>query len=151
MMSVFKKLIRRELGEINYNKYFTYIQKNLKNKSLESKEVYEDIYTKLKDKDIEAIARMHDRLNDAMLLAFRISKNYMFALIFYIAASTFILVKGLMPLIAISALGIMSVLFLIKTYEFVINKYCFIDAQIVLVYKSVLEKIILGHVKSRNL
>lgn len=151
MMSVFKKLIRRELGEINYNKYFTYIQKNLKNKSLESKEVYEDIYTKLKDKDIEAIARMHDRLNDAMLLAFRISKNYMFALIFYIAAATFILVKGLVPLIAITALGTMSVLFLIKTYEFVINKYCFIDAQIVLVYKSVLEKIILGHVKSRNL
>ncbi len=151
MMSVFKKLIRKELGEVNYNKYFTYIQKNLKNKSLESKEVYEDIYTRLKDKDIESIARMHDRLNDAMLLAFRISKNYIFALVFYIAASAFILLKGLVPLIAITALGTMSVLFLVKTYEFVINKYCFIDAQIVLVYKSVLEKIILGHVKSRNL
>lgn len=151
MMSVFKKLIRKELGEVNYNKYFTYVQKNLRNKSLESKEVYEDIYTRLKDKDIESIARMHDRLNDAMLLAFRISKNYMFALIFYIAASAFILLKGLVPLISIMALGTMSVLFLVKTYEFVINKYCFIDAQIVLVYKSVLEKIILGHVKSRNL
>ncbi len=150
-MSVFKKLIRKELGEVNYNKYFTYVQKNLRNKSLESKEVYEDIYTRLKDKDIESIARMHDRLNDAMLLAFRISKNYMFALIFYIAASAFILLKGLVPLISIMALGTMSVLFLVKTYEFVINKYCFIDAQIVLVYKSVLEKIILGHVKSRNL
>lgn len=151
MMSVFKKLIRKELGEVNYNKYFTYIQKNLKNKSLESKEVYEDIYTRLKDKDIESIARMHDRLNDAMLLAFRISKNYMFALIFFIVASVFILLKGLVPLVAITALGTMSVLFLVKTYEFVINKYCFIDAQIVLVYKSVLEKIILGHVKNRNL
>ncbi|HCL01822.1 MAG TPA: hypothetical protein DHW61_05305 [Lachnoclostridium phytofermentans] len=151
MMSVFKKLIRKELGEVNYNKYFTYIQKNLKNKSLESKEVFEDIYTRLKDKDIEAIAHMHDRLNDAMLLAFRISKNYMFAVVFYIAASTFILLKGLVPFIAITALGTMSVLFLIKTYEFVVNKYCFIDAQIVLVYKSVLEKIILGHVKRRNL
>lgn len=151
MMSVFKKLIRKELGEVNYNKYFTYIQKNLKNKSLESKEVYEDIYTRLKDKDIETIARMHDRLNDAMLLAFRISKNYMFALIFFIVASAFILLKGLVPLVAITALGTMSVLFLVKTYEFVINKYCFIDAQIVLVYKSVLEKIILGHVKNRNL
>ncbi|WP_029502001.1 hypothetical protein [Lachnoclostridium phytofermentans] len=151
MMSVFKKLIRKELGEVNYNKYFTYIQKNLKNKSLESKEVYEDIYTRLKDKDIESIARMHDRLNDAMLLAFRISKNYMFALIFFIVASAFILLKGLVPLVAITALGTMSVLFLVKTYEFVINKYCFIDAQIVLVYKSVLEKIILGHVKNRNL
>ena len=61
MMSVFKKLIRKELGEVNYNKYFTYIQKNLRSKTLESKEVYEDIYYRLKDKDIETIAHMHDR------------------------------------------------------------------------------------------
>lgn len=151
MMSVFKRLIRRELGEGNYNKYFTYIQKNLRDKSLESKEVYEDIYFRLKDRDIEAIAHMHDRLNDAMLLAFRISKTYIFALIAYIAGSIFLLSQGLMPAITIVALVLMSSLFLVKTYEFVINKYCFIDAQIVLVYKSVLERIILSHVKSKNL
>lgn len=151
MMSVFKRLIRRELGEGNYNKYFTYIQKNLREKSLESKEVYEDIYFRLKDRDIEAIAHMHDRLNDAMLLAFRISRTYIFALVAYFGGAIFLLSKETIPVITITALVAMSSLFLIKTYEFVINKYCFIDAQIVLVYKSVLERIILGHVKTKNL
>lgn len=151
MMSVFKRLIRRELGEGNYNIYFTYIQKNLREKSLESKEVYEDIYFRLKDRDIEAIAHMHDRLNDAMLLAFRISRTYIFALIAYLGGAIFLLSRQTIPVITITALAAMSSLFLVKTYEFVINKYCFIDAQIVLVYKSVLERIILGHVKTKNL
>ena len=151
MMSVFKRLIRRELGEGNYNKYFTYIQRNLRDKSLESKEVYDDIYLRLKDKDIESIAHMHDRLNETMLLAFRINRTYLFTLLAYLVGAIFLLTRGLLPVVTITALTIMSGLFIVKTYEYVINKYCFIDAQIVLVYKSVLEKIILGHVKSRNL
>lgn len=151
MMSVFRRLIRRELGEKSYNKYFAYIQRNLMEKSLESKEVYEDIYLHLKDRDIESIAHMHDRLNEAMLLAFRISKTYIFSVIVYLLGSIFILTRDLLPVITIASISVMSALFLIKTYEFLLNKYCFIDAQIVLVYKSVLEKIILSHVKNKNL
>lgn len=151
MTNVFKRLIRRELGEGNYNRYFTYIQQKLKERSLESKEVYDDIYFKLKDVNIESIARMHDRLNDAMVLAFRISRSYIFTLIAYLVGAIFLLSSGLIPSIAVIALTIISALFILKTYEYVINKYCFIDAQIVLVYKSVLERIILSHVKNKNI
>ena len=73
------------------------------------------------------------------------------AFIAYLAASIFLLVRGLNPAITIVALSLMSVCFIIKTYEFVVNKYCYVDAQIVLVYKAVLEKIILSHVKSKNI
>ena len=151
MMSVFKRLIRREFGEGNYNKYFTYIQRNLREKSLESKEVYDDIYLRLKDRDIESIAHMHDRLNETMLLAFRINRMYFFSLLAYLISSIFLLAKGLIPEVTITALVILSALFIVKTYEYVINKYCFIDAQIVLVYKAVLERIILNHVKRKDL
>lgn len=151
MMSVFKRLIRKELGEGSYNRYFTYIQKNLKNKSLESTEVFEDIYSSLKDRDIESIARMHDRLNTAMMQAFRISRTYVFAFLAYLAGAIFIVSQQLLPLITTLSITAMSVAFLYKTYEFIVNKYCFIDAQIVLVYKSVLEQLILGHVKSHKL
>lgn len=151
MTSVFQKLLKKELGSSNYNKYFDYVQGNLKNKSLESKMVFEDLYTRLKDKDIETIAKMHDRLNDAMLLAFRISKTYFMAFIIYVAASAFIIFKGLVPSITIVSLVLISVCFLIKSYEYVLNKYCYVDAQLVLVYKAVLETIILGHVKSRKI
>ena len=36
----------------------------------------------------------------------------------------------------------MCILFLAKTYEFIINKYCFIDAHIVWIYKTVLDRIL---------
>ena len=151
MTSVFKKLLKRELGVNSYNKYFSYIQDNMQKKSMEGKVVYEDIYKRLKDKDIETIAKMHDRLNDSMVLAFRISKTYIFSFIAYLAASIFIIAKGLVPSVAIVALVLMSACFILKTYEYVINKYCYVDAQIVLLYKAVLENIILGHVKSKKI
>ena len=151
MTSIFQKLLKKELGIISYNRYFTYIHKNMQNKSLEGRAVYEDIYKRLKDKDIESIARMHDRLNDSMTLAFRISKTYLLAFIAYLAASIFIIVKGLPVSITIVSLVLMSVCFILKTLEYVINKYCYVDAQIVLLYKAVLESIILGHVRGKHI
>ena len=41
----------------------------------------------------------------------------------------------------------MNVAFVYKTYEFISNKFCYIDAQIVLVYKAVLDRIILNEHK----
>lgn len=142
MASIFKKLISRELGEMNYNRYFFCYQKAITNKTSNSKEIYNDMYDKLKDKDLRAIKRMHDRLNDAMLLALHISKTYLFTFLFYIGAVAFTLSIGVRPLLTIVGLVAMSVCFLFKTYEFIVNKYCFIDAQILLVYKAVLDELI---------
>lgn len=142
MTSVFKKLISRELGEMNYNRYFFCYQKGIANKSCNSKEIYNDIYEKLKDKDIHVIKRMHDRLNDAMLLALRISKTYLFSFLFYLGTAIFIVGIGLRPFLMVCGLILMTVCFLFKTVEFIVNKYCFIDAQIVLVYKAVLDELI---------
>jgi hypothetical protein len=141
MSSVFKKLISRELGENNYNKYFFVCQKSIQNKVFDSKEIYNDIYEILKSKDKKSIKKMQDRLNDAMILAIRISRTYFISFLFYIGASLFLITKDLNLLITISSIILMSICFIVKTYEFLVNKYCFIDAQIVLVYKTVLDKI----------
>lgn len=150
MASVFRRLISREFGVKNYNKYFFCYQrlieaKKYNSRNLENREIYEDIYNKLKDKDIKALNEMLERLLDAMYLALRISKQYIFSLIFYLVATGFIVFQGLVPWITISALVLMGACFLYKTYEFVVNKYCYIDAHIVLVYKSVLDKLILTY------
>lgn len=150
MASVFHRLIRKEFGEKKYNQYFFCYQKLLttkryNSKNLENKEIYDDIYNKLKDKDLSALKKMSERLLDAMYQALRISRSYYFILIFYLCAGGFIALQGLIPWITIIALLAMSSCFLYKTYEFVINKYCFIDAHIVLVYKSVLDKLILSY------
>lgn len=151
MSNVFKKLISKELGEKNYNRYFCFIKRNVESRMSESQVIYNDMYEKLKSKDIRSITKMHDRLNDTMLLAFRISKNYYFSFIFYLIASFYIIIRDIQPEITIMALILMSVCFVYKTYEFVVNKFCYIDAQIVLVYKAVLDKIILNEHMSTKL
>lgn len=144
MASIFKKLISRELGEMNYNRYFFCYQKAITNKISNSKEIYNDMYDKLKDKDLRVIKRMHERLNDAMLLALRISKTYLFTFLFYLGAVIFVFGVGLQPILMVIGLILMTLCFLFKTYEFIVNKYCFIDAQIVLVYKAVLDELLMN-------
>lgn len=142
MASIFKKLISRELGENNYNKYFFVCQKSLQNRVFDSKEIYNDIYENLKNRDRRAISKMQERLNDAMILAVRISRTYFFSFLFYLGAAFFLIAKGISPIITILSLVLMSISFIVKTYEFLVNKYCFIDAQIVLVYKTVIDRIL---------
>jgi hypothetical protein len=148
MSNVFKKLISKELGDINYHRYFSFVKKNAEAKIGDSQTIYNDMYEKLKYRDFRSITKMHNRLNDTMLLAFRISKHFFMAFLVYLAASIFLIVKGLRPELTIVALILMNMCFIYKTYEFVSNKFCYIDAQIVLVYKAVLDRIILNEHKS---
>ncbi|BBF45410.1 hypothetical protein lbkm_4177 [Lachnospiraceae bacterium KM106-2] len=150
MASVFKKLISKELGEPSYDKYFFSYQKRFEEQNgesgkLDNKEVYDDIYSKLKDKDITDLHHMLDRLSDAMYAAVRISKNYSFEFFFYLAAIVFLIVQGIAPIILLPSIAVMTICFLYKTYEYIVNQYCFIDAHIVLIYKTVLDRLILKY------
>lgn len=142
MASKFKKLISKEFGENNYNKYFFVCQKSLQNRVFDSREIYNDIYERLKNKDKITLKKMQNRLNDTLFLAMRICKTYFFSFWFYIGAIFYVLTKDINPWVTLISILFMSICFLGKTYEFIVNKYCFIDAQIVLVYKTVLDKIL---------
>jgi len=148
MSSVFKKLISRELGEANYHRYFSSIKKNVETKPSDSQSIYNDMYEKLKYRDLKAITKMHNRLNETMVLAFKISKNFFFAFLFYLAACVFIIARIHLPIFSIGALVLINLCFVYKAYEFIANKFCYIDAQIILVYKAVLDRIILNERKS---
>lgn len=148
MANVFKKLIRKELGEINYHRYSSFIKKNIDSKVSESQTIYNDMYEKLRSRDLRAISKMHNRLNDTMILAFRISRNFVFAFLFYILALVYLIYRGMSPEITAISLILISICFAYKICEFISNKFCYIDAQIVLVYKAVLDRIILNERKS---
>ncbi len=143
MASIFKKLISKELGEKNYNKYFFVCQKSLQNKVFDGREIYNDIYEHLKNKDRITIRKMEERLNDNMFLAMRVCKTYFSSFLFFIGAVFYLLTKDIDPFITFLSIVLMSFCFIAKTYQFIVNKYCFIDAQIVLVYKTVLDRILL--------
>ena len=56
-----------------------------------------------------------------------------------------ILILQLNPLVMITSMALVTICFSYKTYEFIINNYCYIAAHIVLVYKSVLFHMILSY------
>ena len=148
MANVFKKLIRKELGEINYHRYSSFIKKNIDTSSNDSQTIFNDMYEKLRSRDLKAISKMHNRLNDTMLLAFRISKNFLFSFLVYILASVYLIFRAMSPELTAISLILINISFTYKAYEFISNKFCYIDAQIVLVYKAVLDRIILNERKS---
>lgn len=154
LSSVFKKLITKELGAGRYNKYFFCYQKLIIDKKYDStklsnQEIHDDMYNTLKDQDVVVLQKMLERLLDCMHLALTISKQYMFVLFAYIITTVLILTQGFVWWLALCSIGLLTIAFVYKTLEFVVNKYCFIDAHIILVYKSVLDELILNRVKGR--
>lgn len=150
MASVFRKLICKELGENCYEQYFACYQKLITNKTynhrvLDNMEIYEDIYNRLKDKDVESLIKMTKRLSDSLNHVLRISKTFKIAFAVYIVSLVLLLVQGLPFLIGLLCIGAVTTAFLYKAYEYIANKYCFIDAHIVIIYKSVLDHLILTH------
>lgn len=148
MSNVFKRLIRRELGEKNYHRYSSFVKKNIENRRADSQMIFDDMYDKLKYRDIKSISKMHNRLNDTMLLAFRISRHFFFTLLFYFIASSYLVMRPMSFELTVISLTLVTICLIYKIFEFVSNKFCYIDAQIVLVYKAVLDRIILNERKS---
>ncbi len=150
MVSVFRKLICKELGENSYEQYFACYQKLITNKTynhrvLNNVEIYEDIYNRLKDKDIETLMKMTNRLSESLHLVLRISKTFKVATIVYVLSLLLLLYLGLPFVVSTISIGLVTIAFLYKVYEYIVNKYCFIDAHIVIIYKSVLDHLILKH------
>lgn len=144
MESVFKKLIRKEFGRKKYHAYCETIYKNLADRKAACAKVYEDIYAHCSTKDKTAIEKMYEQLNEAMKTALYISRNFTMVFLVYAFALLFLLGENLESSVMLIAGGAMTVAFLVKACEFFVNKFCFIDAQIVVVYKEVLDKLLKG-------
>ncbi|MDO5519355.1 MAG: hypothetical protein Q4G58_02565 [bacterium] len=150
MASVFRKLISKELGDVCYDRYFACYQKLIADKAynhhvLENEEIYTDMYLRLKDKDLESLNKMMKNLSEAMFYVLRISKTFKFTVCAYIIGVLLLLFLGVNFWIGIASIGVLTIAFFYKVYEFIVNKYCFIDAHIVIIYKSVLDRLILKH------
>lgn len=148
MTSVFKKLLSKELGEERYDGYYLCYRNLLSDKGYDGRkfgnqQVYKELYEYLKETDKSSLDKMLERLTDTMQSAVVINKQYMFAFIFYLMSAIFLILMELNPAITIVSLILMSACFIYKTCEYVVNKFCYIDASIALVYKSVLDKLIL--------
>jgi len=147
MANVFKQLIRKEFGENNYYKYFFSCQNLLYDKEfevdkVEDDEVYKDIYENLKAMDLTLLAKKQARLSDTMMIALNISKSYLMVMITSILTIIFLFTQNLHPSAVVLATVAVTLAFIYKTYEYITNKFCYIDAHIVIIYKTVLERVL---------
>ena len=174
MLSVLGRYISEELGEQKYFWYFDQyrkwmIKKNEKKEMIEDENfsrkplsevvhttsksenpeknevIFNDIYQQLKNEDIRTLSYMLERMLDAINTSLQITKRYIFVVISVILASIALFVFNVMPIILVGGIVAMIILFLFKTYEFILNRFCYIDAHILLVYKSVLFQLILTY------
>ncbi len=141
MFNVLKKTLKKEFGYKKYEQYATSIRKGIRESKAYSTDIFDDIYSMVKEKNEEDLKQMQERLNASLFNAFQISRNYMGAFIAYLIAFG-VMGSYAIQMVAIPGMLVISILFLFKTYEFVVNKFCYIDAHMVLIYKSVLERVL---------
>lgn len=140
MTSVFKKLLRREFGKSKYDSLTKMVKENFHIQKNDSSQLYQILYEELKGRDSSMLKKMNERLNDSMLHAFQITKTFGFTAVIYLI-SFFTLAFSVEAIIAVPAIIVISGIVLLKAYEYVINRFSRIDLYIILVYKAVLERL----------
>lgn len=140
MFNVLKKTLRSEFGQVKYEQYARSIKQNIREAKTDNSEIFNDLYETFRNRDEKRLEEMQERLNESLLDAFYVSKNYIGAFIAYLAAFV-IIASFVIQTYAIPLLLFISAMFLVKTYEFLVNKFCYVDAHMVLIYKAVLDRI----------
>lgn len=144
MLNVFRKLLQKDLGRGKYEEYCCYYEAYRQSKSNKQREegnklVYKAIYDSLKNAQEVDLEKRMNRVIDSMCDAVAISKRYIITFLVYLGSSLFLIAKNLQPGVTLPALFLLSALFLYETCVYVANRYCYIDANIILVYKMVLD------------
>lgn len=142
MTNVFRRLIQQEFGYPLYYKFFVFFKNRIEEKKISNEYVFTEMYDILKKKDVEVLRGMQRRLANTMVSSMGICKSYLFVVIIYCLANLFLIENINNYNYLVPGMVSLTLLFVYKTYEFLSNKYCFIDAQIVIIYKSVLDKLL---------
>ena len=140
MFNVLKKTLRSEFGQAKYEQYAKSIKQNIREAKTDNSEIFNDLYESLRNRDEKRLEEMQERLNESLLDAFYVSRNYLKAFLAYLAAFV-IIASYVIQMYAIPLLLFISAMFLVKTYEFLVNKFCYVDAHMVLIYKAVLDEV----------
>lgn len=138
-INVLKKMLHKELGKSKYLEYAAYIKNNIRESKRDTTEIFNDIYVTLCEKKAEELAQAQEHLNQSMFEVFKIGKNYLGAFFIYIAAFA-LLAEYTIQMVAVPCMVLLSALFLMKTYEFLVNKFCYVDARMVLIFRAALER-----------
>ncbi len=149
-MNIFKKLLRKELGESRYNGLVNFVNKYCGPEVKNNKELYDEIYEYCNCLDSERIVGMQMRLNEVMYNAFQVGRTYTLAFFIYLVAWFCLLGANLRTeLLLAGVLGI-TLCFGLKTYQFITNRCGYADARIIETYRMVLERILVHRARGQQ-
>lgn len=145
-MNVFRKCLRKQFGKSKYMSYVqmceeTILKGSLSKSNIYDKKIFQDMYEQLKGKTSEYINERSELLAETLYIALQIGRKFFSVFIFYVLANVVILALQLNYTVTCISVMLMGICFLYKLTEFLSNKYCFIDAYLIIVYKAVLEKL----------
>lgn len=146
MNNVFHKCLKRAFGEQEYIQYVEMCREELVGQdpgvvSYENKPVYQKMYRILRQENQENLKERAERLMETMYQAFQIGHRFASVILFYVIANFVLIGLELDYYVTCVSLALVGVCFLYKLVEFMKNKYCFVDAYLVMVYKAVLEQL----------
>ena len=146
-MNVFQKCLRRQMGNVKYVRYAETCKNNFKKDgfshiTMVGNPIFNDMYEQLKEENKAKLTERKKDLAETVVVAFRITRYFIFVLLTYIMANIIILSLNLEYYVTCVSIILMGICFLYKLVEFVSNKYCVLDAYLFMLYRSVLEKIL---------
>lgn len=144
MNNIFRKHLNTRFGKTKYNIYFTEGREFLlsKEEDISKSQVFKDMYKKLQFENVDYLLSEMDYLLETVLTVCNIGKHYIFALIYYIFMSGLLIYLQLNMQVTVVGLILMGICFMMKTYEYVSNKFCYIDIHLIMTYRAVLNQLI---------
>lgn len=143
-MNVFKKCLKKQFGRSKYTSYVRMFEeeviKNAYTKTkFQDKKIFNDMYEQLKEENSEYIKERKELLAETLYMALQIGRKFFSVIVFYVAANIVILALDLNYFVTCMSVILMGTCFIYKLIEFLSNKYCVIDAYLIMIYKTVLE------------
>lgn len=144
MKSIFHKCLRKHFGEEQYLGLVKMCKEEIskprrRSEDYRKKEVYKSMYTILENEPKEIIDEKSKEASDAMYQAMVIRNRFLYVVAFYIMANITLISLNLEYYVTCGSIFLVGLAFLYKLVEFLTNKYCFIDAYLIMVYKAALE------------
>ena len=145
-MNIFRKCLKKQFGKSKYVMYVKMCEEEVEKSTisktkLEYKKIFVDMYEQLKQENEEYIKEKIEILTETLKHSLRVGRGFSGIFVFYILADIFLIALQLDHIITCAALLLMGICFIYKLLEFLANKYCFVDAYLIMIYKSVLEKL----------
>lgn len=159
MTSEFRKLLSREFGVDEYNAYFDYANRMFQREKARLKDtetailkeetmlktlVFRNMEVILNRKTQRQLSLCSKRLLECMEMTMDINRYFLLVFLAYIASAFSLVALSLHPVVSVLAMVVLTGCFLYKAIEYIVNKYCYIDAYLILIYKNVLQKLMQG-------